>query len=140
MRLCFDTNSFLSIFSRRHPYPILLRSFLTGKFTLLISNEILFEYREIFNTRSGPARWQDVLSLLETTAAAHGTVVEISPNFRFSIISQDPDDNKFCDCAIAGNAHFIVTQDRHFAPLREAGYQPQPITPEELAILLEDRG
>lgn len=30
----------------------------------------------------------------------------------------DPDDDKFVDCAIAGNADFIVTNDRHFRVLK----------------------
>ncbi len=29
------------------------------------------------------------------------------------------DDNKFVDCAIAANAHFIVTEDKHFKILSE---------------------
>ncbi len=31
----------------------------------------------------------------------------------------DPDDNKFVDCAVAGNAHALVTEDRHFQVLKE---------------------
>ena len=30
----------------------------------------------------------------------------------------DKDDNKFVDCAIAGNAQFIVTNDKHFEVLK----------------------
>ncbi len=35
------------------------------------------------------------------------------------------------DCAITAAADYIVTEDRHFEALRNSGYQPQPITPEE---------
>ena len=31
----------------------------------------------------------------------------------------DKDDNKFVDCAIAGNAKFIVTNDKHFNALKD---------------------
>ncbi|MBU6341467.1 MAG: PIN domain-containing protein [Bacteroidetes bacterium] len=31
----------------------------------------------------------------------------------------DPDDNKFVDCAIAGQAKYIVTEDRHFNILKK---------------------
>jgi uncharacterized protein len=34
----------------------------------------------------------------------HGTSLKLT----------DPDDNKFVDCAIAANAKYIVTGDRHF--------------------------
>ena len=31
---------------------------------------------------------------------------------------KDPDDNKYCDCAIAGNAKYLVTEDKHFQILK----------------------
>jgi len=34
------------------------------------------------------------------------------------LIDQDPDDNKFVDCAIIANADFIVSEDSHFAVLK----------------------
>jgi len=30
------------------------------------------------------------------------------------LITTDPDDNKYCDCAISGQAAYIVTEDKHF--------------------------
>ena len=33
-------------------------------------------------------------------------VIRVSPTWRFKLITQDPDDNKFVDCAIAGQAEF----------------------------------
>lgn len=47
------------------------------------------------------------------------------------MIATDPDDNKFCDCAIAAEADFLVTEDRHFEALKSAGYHPQVLTPNE---------
>ncbi|MFD1470560.1 PIN domain-containing protein [Hymenobacter caeli] len=40
-----------------------------------------------------------------------------SPTYRFSLLN-DPDDNKFVDCAIAANAVCIVSHDRDFLPLQ----------------------
>lgn len=34
------------------------------------------------------------------------------------MITADPDDNKFVDCAICGNAELLVTNDAHFGVLR----------------------
>ncbi|MFN3851783.1 MAG: putative toxin-antitoxin system toxin component, PIN family [Spirosomataceae bacterium] len=42
--------------------------------------------------------------------------------FTFNLIFTDPDDNKFVDCAIASNADFIVTNDKHFDVLKELPY------------------
>ncbi len=37
--------------------------------------------------------------------------------------------NKFVDCAIAVDADFIMTSDRHFDALHSSGYKPKPIDP-----------
>lgn len=39
-------------------------------------------------------------------------------HFSFGLITVDADDNKFVDCAIVANAHFIVTEDKHFYVLK----------------------
>lgn len=59
----------------------------------------------------------------------------VSPTFRFHLIAADPDDNKFAGCAIAAEADFIITGDRHFDVLRGSGYKPQPVTPEDFVQL-----
>jgi predicted nucleic acid-binding protein len=30
------------------------------------------------------------------------------------LITEDPDDNKFVDCAFAANAEYLVSDDKHF--------------------------
>ena len=40
-------------------------------------------------------------------------------NYHFNLITADPDDNKFVDCAIAANARYIVTNDHHYDVLRQ---------------------
>lgn len=37
-------------------------------------------------------------------------------------VQADRDDNKFVDCAIAANATFIVSDDKHFRPLQDISY------------------
>ena len=80
---------------------------------------------------SGAERWRDVEALLEMLDQLHGNIRQIEPQFRFAVITADPDDNKFCDCAVVAGADFVVTDDAHFAALKSAGYKPKPISPEE---------
>ncbi len=40
-----------------------------------------------------------------------------APHFHFRLIEQDPDDNKFVDCAIIAGADYIVSEDTHFRVL-----------------------
>lgn len=49
-------------------------------------------------------------------------ILFVTPYFHFDLIKTDPDDNKFVDCAIAGNARFIVTEDRHYDILKEIDF------------------
>lgn len=46
----------------------------------------------------------------------------IDTNFNFKLISADPDDNKFIDCAIAANAKYVVTEDSHFEILKHIDF------------------
>jgi putative PIN family toxin of toxin-antitoxin system len=130
MMVCLDTNVFLQIFGRKQPYYPILRALLDGRLTLAVSNEILLEYEEVTVKLSGVERWRDIVAFLELLDNLHGNIRQIQPQFRFAVITQDPDDNKFCDCAIAAAADFIVTDDAHFSTLKSSGHKPKPITPQ----------
>ena len=131
MTACLDTGVFLQIFGRKQPFHPILRALLDGQLTLAVSTEILLEYEEVTKRLSGVERWRDVAALLELLAQLHGNIRHVEPQFRFRVITADPDDNKFCDCAIAAEAEFVVAEDNHFEALKSAGYKPQPIKPDE---------
>jgi uncharacterized protein len=131
MTVCLDTNVFLQIFGRKQPYHPILQALLDGRLVLALSTEILLEYQEVTVALSGQQRWEDVSRFLELLAQLHGNIRHVEPQYRLALIAVDPDDNKFCDCAIAADADFVVTEDAHFTALKSAGYKPQPITPDE---------
>ncbi|MDB6125706.1 MAG: hypothetical protein JWQ71_4699 [Pedosphaera sp.] len=135
MTVCLDTNIFLQIFGRKQPFHPILRALLDGRLVLAISTEILMEYEEVTVRLSGRERWRDVAALLELLAQLHNNIRQIAPQYRFGVITLDPDDNKFCDCAIAAEADFVVTEDNDFTALKSAGYKPQPISPDEFIRL-----
>ena len=72
---------------------------------------------------------QQVELFLHQISVLHSNILFIEPHFQFRIVTQDPDDNKFVDCAIAAEADFIITWDHHCDVLKSAGYKPNPITP-----------
>ena len=43
-------------------------------------------------------------------------------HFYLNLITVDPDDNKFSDCAFAANAHYLVTNDKHFNVLKSISF------------------
>ncbi len=130
MTVCLDTNVLIQARATSHPYGVLLDGIVFGLMDWAVSNRVLTEYQEIIGGKAGAAAWGSVARLLDLIDMS-GNLVTVSPHYQFHIIGDDPDDNAFTDCAIAAHADYVVTQDRHFAPLANAGYKPQPITPEE---------
>ena len=113
-----DTNSLIMAISSRSGYHKIWQSFLAGDYCLCISNDILEEYAEVIarNISVNAARYV-IFTIME-----RNNVKLISPSYKWNLITADPDDNKFVDCAIAANAKFIVTEDHHFNALKEIGF------------------
>ncbi len=114
MRIVLDTNVLLVALPAQSPFFPIFQAFLDEKITLCISNEILSEYEEQLGKRYGMAltgtRLNDIFKM--------NNVKKVEAYYHWQLIRQDPDDDKFVDCAIAANADFIVTNDRHFDILR----------------------
>ena len=114
-QVVIDTNCLVQMISVHSPYRPAWQAFREGQYTLCVSNDILNEYNEI-------------LGRVANTTVAHHIVNAIvrspytrmlDPHFRFGLIEQDPDDNKFVDCAIIAGADYIVSEDAHFRVLAE---------------------
>ena len=114
MRIVLDTNCLIQSISPKSAYHDIWLSILNGKNTLCVSNEILEEYAEILNRLAGETTANLVLNAIIECR----NVMFFTPYYRFNLISAAPDDNKFVDCAIQANAHYIVTNDHHYDVLR----------------------
>lgn len=108
--IVLDTNCLLQCISHRSKYYRVWEAFIEGKYKLCVSTEILEEYEEIISIHMSPVAAKIVI---ESILRANN-VIRVDAQFRFQLISSDPDDNKFVDCAIASNAEYIVTDDNHF--------------------------
>ena len=42
------------------------------------------------------------------------SLIKTDIHYQLFLISSDNDDNKFSDCAFAGNVHYLITNDKHF--------------------------
>lgn len=84
-----------------------------GDFFLVISTDILEEYAEKLGDWYGQAFADAVLN--ELTALPN--VVRTSPAYFYPLITSDPDDNKFTDAYLSGNANLLVSNDGHFKAL-----------------------
>ncbi len=110
MKVVIDTNCWFGILPPDAAYGFLLDGLIEGNFSLAVSTDVVLEYREILGKKLRKPAASDFIQILEILP----NVERISPSFRFNLIIADPDDNKFVDCAVAANADYIVTDDRHF--------------------------
>lgn len=118
MRIVLDTNALIQSVPSRSRYHGVWDSLVEGKNTLCVSNEIIMEYLEILQRLTD----HDTAETIVKTIINSKFVEFVTPYYNFGLITQDPDDNKFVDCAIAANARFIVTNDHHYDILKEINY------------------
>ena len=115
MRLVLDTNSLIQCVSRRSRYHDLWLSFIDGRNQLCVTTEILNEYVEILQRETT----ENFASIMLEVILNNPNTLFINIFYKFNLITADPDDNKFIDCAIAAQAKYIVTEDHHYDVLRD---------------------
>jgi putative PIN family toxin of toxin-antitoxin system len=131
MILCIDTNTVVQALAKNHPFHPILDAWVDGQLTWAVSTPILLEYEEVLTRLSGPSRWRKLARLMDLAELTSGNLLRVTPSFQFHVVSADGDDNIFTDCAITTDADYLVTEDRHFAPLADAGYKPRLVSPQE---------
>ena len=112
--IVLDTNCLIMAISAKNDYHLVWQSFLRGDYTLCVSNEIIEEYLEVLSHNINPWVAESIIYAILTRR----NVKKLVPHYHFGLITVDPDDNKFVDCAIASNAKYIVSEDHHFDVLK----------------------
>ena len=110
MKVVLDSNVLLVAIGKRSKYQPIWQAFLNGKYSLIISEEIIHEYEEILRKYSAPGAAEIVIEIFIESP----NIIFKRIHYTWNAIIADPDDNKFFDAAIAGNADYIVTNDLHF--------------------------
>ena len=127
-RIVLDTNCLLASLSRQgSSYPV-WKGFQEGRYILCVTTEILEEYEEIIARKTTPSLAKNVADLI----MKRKNVLRVDTYFHWHLITADPDDNKFVDCAFAANATYIVSDDSHFDVLRDITF------PELLVVRLKE--
>jgi uncharacterized protein len=112
--IVIDCNILVMCLTSRSPYHAIYQGLVKGKFNLAVSVDIMLEYEEVIQNKYSVTTAQTLIALLTELTNVH----YIHPHYQWNLIEADADDNKYCDCAIAGQAAFIVTEDRHFDILK----------------------
>ena len=116
MNIVLDTNCLIMAISAQNEYYQVWQDFLDGKYVLCVTNDIIEEYSEVIARNISPL----VSEFIITAILNRKNIKLISPSYAFHLIEED--DNKFVDCAIIGNAKYIVTQDHHFNILKQISF------------------
>jgi putative PIN family toxin of toxin-antitoxin system len=114
-QIVLDTNCLVQMISLHSPYRPVWQAFRDGRYTLCVSNDILTEYNEILERVANAAVAHNIVNAIARSPYTR----MIDPQYRFGLIEQDPDDNKFVDCAIIAGADYIVSEDAHFRILAD---------------------
>lgn len=110
-----DTNCLVQMLSVHSPYHPAWQAFREGRYMLCVSNEILNEYQEIIERVANAEVARNIVTAIVRSPFTRF----FTPHFYFHLIEQDPDDNKFVDCAIIAGADYIVSEDSHFHVLKD---------------------
>jgi len=108
MRAVVDTNVFVSSFFGGKPRKI-IDLWRDGKLLLCLSKEIIDEYFEVLK-RLGLEDEEELAELL--ALFSRGFNIAFTAKTPKIEVVNDPDDNKFVECAVALKADVIITGDK----------------------------
>ena len=113
--IVLDTNCLLQALPSNSPFHKIWTEVLEDRICLCVNTDILEEYEEILATKTTPEIARNIVDAIANLS----TTVFQNTYVHFELLPADSDDNKFVDCAVASDAEYIVTNDKHFNPLKE---------------------
>ncbi len=120
MRIVTDTNVLISAtFWSGHSEKIVLKAE-DKKVELILSKEIIMEYCKVMEYHEIQDKIKNKkLEISQTILKIISISTIVEPKGKLDIIKEDPDDNKILECALEGNADYIVSQDKHLLKLKQ---------------------
>ena len=134
IRAVIDMNVLRKTLKRTNEEFYIYEAFESELFEWVVSTEILNEYEEklieFYSSRTA--------NLVMEILCNANNVIFAEPFYRWNIIIDDPDDNKYVDLAIATNADCIVTFDKHFNILKKIDFpQVKVLRPKRFIEMLK---
>ena len=105
-----DTNCLLRMIPVRSKYRPSWDAFLNEKYIMCVTNDIISEYFEILSQKVSRQFAENIVQAI----LKNNNVKRFDPYYHFNLVTADPDDNKFVDCAVIANADYLVSEDSHF--------------------------
>lgn len=120
MRVVIDTNILVASLSSKSKYHWIIQALREGRFELCVTEDIYLEYEEVLKQKYNVIVANSFLNSLKELS----NVIQIDIFYKWLLIPSDPDDDKFVDCAVAGNVDFLITNDKHYNILKTIGFPP----------------
>lgn len=134
MRIVLDSNVLISSIGKRSRLRPIWETFIAGYYQLIVSEDILKEYEEILQRHAAPGAAAIIMEIFIESP----DVISQKVYYNWNAITADPDDNKFFDIAVAADADYLVTNDRHFDQVKAIIFpKVKIITPEEFLNVLK---
>jgi len=116
IKVVVDTNVFVSSFFGGNPRKI-IDLWKTGRITICLSKAIVDEYLEVLRRLDlqNERELEELLSLF--AGGFHMLFAAKTPELH--IVTADPDDNKFIECAVALKAGSIVSGDKALTTIQD---------------------
>jgi len=118
MKIVLDTNVFISGIFFGGPPSKILASWRQSRIQIILTKEILEEYQRVGEELSSKYPSINIDPFIELFTI-FGEFVETKGISE--TICEDPDDNKFIECAIASQSKLIVSGDKHLLDI--SGYK-----------------
>ena len=116
IRVVLDTNLFVSSFFGGNPRNI-IEQWKERHIMICLSRPIIDEYMEVLK-RLGLQNEQELNELLRLFARGYHVLFSAKTP-ELLLVHEDPDDNKFIECAVALKAEFIISGDRHLIAIQD---------------------
>ena len=116
MKVVIDTNIFVSSFFGGNPKKI-IDLWKNGKITLCLSGAVLDEYIDVLR-RIGMKDENELEELLILFSRGFN-IMFARKTPKLKIVKNDPDDDKFIECAVALKADAVITGDGEVLAIKE---------------------
>ena len=114
LKVVLDTNVFIAAyFNRKSASARIIDLCLENKHELILSLRLRKEVELILKNVKAKKEFQERIRSLFMNAS------KVKPTQKVFTVKEDPEDNKFLECALEGKADYLITSDKHLLELGE---------------------
>ena len=115
LRVVIDTNVVVSALWKGSPWEIMLL-LQEGTFHAVVCGDMLNEYKDVLKRFKLPE--SDIEQFLSVFYDSTKSMT-VYPQKSCNVITEDPSDNIFLDCAVCGKADYVISGDKHLLKLKK---------------------